>query len=108
MRRKSSTRILRRAVRRLSLSPLGQVPVLVLGDGQYLTQSVAMLEYVEETFPGPALLPKDPVKRAQVREIVELINSGIQPLTNLMVARRHSSEPQLQKDWQMYWVEKGL
>ena len=64
------------------VNPMKQVPALVLPDGTVLTQSVAICEYLEQdpqyaqTTP---LLPKDPVKCAHVRKIVELVNSGIQP-----------------------------
>ncbi|MFK7926682.1 MAG: maleylacetoacetate isomerase [Myxococcota bacterium] len=66
-------------------NPLQQVPVLELPDGRRLTQSVAMLEWLEQTHPQPALLPKDPFAAAQVRQAVEIINSGIQPLQNFKI-----------------------
>lgn len=65
------------------LNPLKQVPALGLGSGQrVLTQSVAIIEYLEEAeeFKGKfPLMPKDAWKRAQVRRLVEIVNSGIQP-----------------------------
>jgi maleylpyruvate isomerase len=67
-----------------------QVPVLELEDaGQTirLTQSVAILEYLDERFPDPPLFPKDALQRAHVRRCVEIVNSGIQPLQNLLVMR---------------------
>jgi maleylpyruvate isomerase len=67
------------------LNPMGQVPVLEVDATTRLTQSVAILEYLEETHPDPALLPKAPASRARVRAAVETINSGIQPLHNLGV-----------------------
>lgn len=69
-------------------SPLAQVPVLELqhqGSPRYLSQSVAMAEYLEETVPQPPLFPEDPWARARAREMAEIINSGIQPLQNLRV-----------------------
>ncbi|XP_037077721.1 maleylacetoacetate isomerase-like [Pollicipes pollicipes] len=63
----------------LRVNPLGQVPVLVDGD-LVLTQSLAMLEYLEEKYPTPALLPSETAQRAQVRNICEMINSGMQPV----------------------------
>ena len=63
-------------------NPGGSVPVLELDDGTCLSQSVAIVEYLEETFPTPALLPKEAHKRAQVRMLAEFINSGIQPYQN--------------------------
>jgi maleylacetoacetate isomerase len=70
----------------LRVSPLGQVPVLEIPSEQgvsTITQSIAILEYLEETHPDPPLLPRDPAIRARVREMAEVINSGIQPLQNL-------------------------
>lgn len=65
-----------------------QVPVLALEDGGReveLTQSVAILEYLDERYPEPRLLPADRLERAWVRRAVEIINSGIQPLQNLSI-----------------------
>jgi maleylpyruvate isomerase len=67
-------------------NPLGQIPVLELdeaGSPVFLTQSLAIIEYLEERFPSPPLLPRDLLARARVRELAELINSGIQPFQNL-------------------------
>jgi maleylpyruvate isomerase len=71
-------------------NPMRQVPVLEIGDGEdafHLTQSIAILEYLEERFPDPALLPKELEARARARELAELVNSGIQPLQNLDVRK---------------------
>jgi maleylpyruvate isomerase len=67
-------------------NPMRQVPVLEIADGAEvfeLTQSMAILEYLEERFPEPPLLPASRNLRARVRELAELVNSGIQPLQNL-------------------------
>lgn len=69
-------------------NPMAQVPVLTvehLGAEHHLSQSLAILEYLEEVHPEPALLPADAVKRAQARQLAEMVNSGIQPLQNLRV-----------------------
>ncbi len=66
-------------------NPLAQVPVLELHDGTRLTQSVAILEFLEERHPDPPLLPSEPRSRARVREAVEIVNSGIQPVQNFAV-----------------------
>jgi maleylpyruvate isomerase len=71
-------------------NPMGQVPVLeVLEHGETfrLTQSMAILEYLEERFLDPPLLPRDRDLRARVRELSELVNSGIQPLQNLSLRK---------------------
>lgn len=69
------------------LSPLHQVPVLTLPDGRHLTQSIAIAEYLEGAHPEPALYPTDRWTLARTREVVEMVNSGIQPLQNLRVLR---------------------
>jgi maleylpyruvate isomerase len=72
-----------------ALNPLGQVPVLLLdeagadGRPRRITQSTAILEYLEERFPAPPLLPADAWLRARSRQLVQMVNSGIQPLQNL-------------------------
>ena len=70
-----------------TINPAAQVPSLAINGQQCLTQSVAICEYLEEVDPHNKvkLLPTDIVARAQVRSIVEIINSGIQPLQNLQV-----------------------
>lgn len=66
-----------------ALNPMQQVPTLVLDDGRRLAQSLAILEYLEETVPRPSLLPSDPYLRARARQLAELVNAGIQPFQNL-------------------------
>ena len=58
---------------------MGRVPALVIG-GHCLAESVAIMEFLEETYKERPLLPADPYKRALVRQLVEIINSGMQPL----------------------------
>ncbi len=68
------------------VNPLGAVPTLEI-DGHRLSESLAIMEYLEETRPTPALLPKDPYLRAQARRAAEAVNAGIQPLQNLRVLK---------------------
>lgn len=88
-------------------NPIGHVPTLVI-DGRCLSESVAIIEYLEEIVPDPPLYPRDPWARARVRQLVELVNSGIQPLQNLAVLRQHSSDPGVQQSWARYFNERGL
>src|SRR5688500_5055692 len=63
-------------------NPIEQVPVLERDDGTgpiRITQSMAILEYLEERFPSSPLLPSDPLLRARARQLAEVVNSGIQP-----------------------------
>lgn len=72
----------------LALNPQGLVPTLVLDDGTVLTQSLAIVEWLEETHPEPPLLPKDPMRRAKVRAFAEAIACDIHPVQNLRVLNR--------------------
>jgi maleylacetoacetate isomerase/maleylpyruvate isomerase len=87
------------------------VPLLKDGD-HVLTQSLAILEYLDETHPEPALLPKDPVERARVRAIALDIACEIHPLNNLRVLRYLVGPMKLSEDdknrWYRHWVETGL
>ena len=74
-----------------AVNPLGAVPVLEI-DGLKLAESMAILQYLEETRPTPALLPSSPADRARVRRIAEAFNSGTQPLQNLRVLKRLESQ----------------
>jgi maleylpyruvate isomerase len=66
-----------------ALNPLGQVPVLVPdGGARPLTQSMAILSYLEQQFPAPPLLPTDPWLRARTLQLAEMVNAGIQPFQN--------------------------
>jgi maleylpyruvate isomerase len=67
------------------INPLSQVPVLELeedGTLRRIAQSMAILEYLEERFPDPPLLPSEPWRRARARMLAEIVNSGIQPFQN--------------------------
>jgi maleylacetoacetate isomerase len=85
-----------------------QVPCLVI-DGRSLLQSVAIVEYLDETRPDPALLPREPAARAEVRSLVEIVNSVIQPMQNTPVRERlqtqfHAPDAAV-VDWCRYWIE---
>jgi maleylpyruvate isomerase len=72
-------------------NPMEQVPALELeigGTTRIVAQSIAILELLEELFPEPALAPRDPFLRARMREMVEIVNSGIQPHQNLAPMNR--------------------
>jgi len=71
----------------LRLNPQGLVPALETDDGLVLTQSPAILEWLEETHPEPPLLPSDAAGRAQVRAMAALIGCDIHPLNNLRVLK---------------------
>jgi maleylacetoacetate isomerase len=88
-------------------SPMGLVPCLVI-DGRPLTESVAIIEWLEETKPEPSLFPRDRWARARVRQLVELVNAGTQPLQNIGVNRYFSEDLEQQKLWARHWIVRGL
>ncbi|XP_045418871.1 maleylacetoacetate isomerase isoform X3 [Lemur catta] len=88
-----------------ALNPMKQVPVLKI-DGITIGQSLAIIEYLEETRPTPRLLPQDPKKRASVRMISDLIASGIQPLQNLSILEQVGQEKQL--TWAQNVITSGF
>ena len=94
-----------------ALNPDALVPVLD-DDGEVLTQSLAIIEYLEETRPEPPLLPRGAVERAYVRSIALAIACEIHPLNNLRVLRylvRTLTVSEEQKNgWYRHWVEHGL
>lgn len=94
-----------------ALNPAGLVPALD-DDGLLLTQSLAIIEYLEETRPVPPLLPADPAGRARVRAIAQAIACDIHPINNLRVLQyltRELGASEAQKNaWYRHWVELGL
>ncbi|MDO5658633.1 MAG: maleylacetoacetate isomerase [Paracoccus sp. (in: a-proteobacteria)] len=76
-----------RGAEHLALNPQGAVPVM-MADGARLTQSLAIIEYLDEARPTPPLLPTDPVARAQVRALAMAIACEIHPLSNLATLAR--------------------
>ncbi len=85
-----------------AVNPMRELPVLLV-DGEPIAQSMAILEYLEETHPSPALLPTNSLDRSRVRQMAELINSGIQPIQNLRVMQRLGRDFDLEKPQQMAW-----
>jgi maleylpyruvate isomerase len=91
-----------------AVNPLRTVPTLVLDDGRVLTESVAIIEWLDELHPTPRLLPGDPWARARVRELVQLVNADIHPLQNTIVREAISPDPELQRAWARRWITRGL
>ncbi len=92
----------------LAKNPLGFVPVLELGDGTIMTESWSILEWLEESFPSPSLLPADPPTRQRVRALSSIIFSATQPLQNPSVFKFHASEKEQQNRWARHFITEGL
>ncbi len=95
----------------LSLNPEGLVPVLLDGD-TVVRQSLAIIEYLEETHPAPALLPRTPAARAQVRALTLAIACDIHPLNNLRVLNYLRDPLALDvaavQAWYAHWIARGF
>jgi len=94
-----------------AINPQGLIPTLEDG-GHILTQSLAIIEYLEERYPSPALLPRDPAHRATVRSMALAVACEVHPLQNLRVlgylknVLHHSDEEM--NTWARHWVTLGL
>ena len=88
------------------------VPVLELDDGRRLSQSMAIIEYLDEAHPQPALLPADAAGRARVRALAQIIACEVHPLNNLRVLKYLVRELKLDEAaktaWYRHWVGVGL
>ncbi|MFC3529366.1 maleylacetoacetate isomerase [Paracoccus mangrovi] len=93
----------------LSLNPQGLVPALEI-DGRVLTQSLAIIEYLDETRPAPPLLPRDEGARAHVRAVAQAIACEIHPLSNLVVLKRVEAlaGPDARGQWNRDNIGAGL
>ena len=94
------------------ISPSGLVPTLELDGGERLSQSMAIIEYLDEVHPQPPLLPSEAVERAHVRSLAQLIACEIHPLNNLRVlkylVRDLKVEEEAKNTWYRHWVRLGL
>lgn len=94
----------------LTRNPQGLVPTLELVDGISLTQSLAIIEWLEDEHPDPPLLPKDALGRARVRSLAAMIACEIHPLNNLRVLFRlrdqFNADEAAQKAWFSHWVSE--
>lgn len=95
----------------LAINPQGRVPALRLDDGQLLVQSPAIIEYLEEICPEPALLPTTAASRAKVRGVAALIACDIHPLHNVSVLnqlRQRGHDEEQVNQWIGHWISQGL
>ncbi|WP_164015880.1 maleylacetoacetate isomerase [Pyxidicoccus trucidator] len=96
-----------------ALNPMRTLPTLEWteddGTARRLSQSLAILEYLEARHPSPSLLPKDLYLQAKARMLAEMVNSGMQPMQNLSVLQRIKNELKADESaWGAYWNTRGL
>jgi maleylacetoacetate isomerase len=95
-----------------AINPQMRVPALKLDSGEVLTQSLAIIEYLDEVDPQPPLLPRDPVERAKVRALALAIACDIHPLNNLAPLRYLKNELGQEQSkidaWYHHWILEGF
>ncbi|MCM0606787.1 MAG: maleylacetoacetate isomerase [Xanthomonadaceae bacterium] len=91
-------------------NPLGYVPVLEISKGEYLFESLAIIQYLEDKYPNPSLLWRstDSLTRAKIWQLAEIINASTQPLQNLTPQEMYSDDTEKRKSWAKHWNEVGL
>ena len=95
-----------------AVNPQMRVPTLIAPNGDVLVQSLAIIEYLEEIKPDPPLLPKDPIARAHVRALADIVACDIHPMNNLGPLRylkhqMHQEQPAIDA-WYHHWVVDGF
>jgi len=101
-----------RSDRYRAINPQGLVPALALADGRVITQSGAILEFLESSYPQPPLLPGDPYARARVRSLCNVVACDIHPLNNLRVldylVRELGASEEQKTAWYHRWLAEGF
>ncbi len=99
-----------RSERYLDLNPQGLVPALEISDSTVLSQSIAIIEYLNEVYPEPPLLPAEPLARARVRSLAMMVACDIHPINNLRILKYLSShfgaDDEAIAEWFRTWVVK--
>jgi maleylacetoacetate isomerase len=95
-----------------AINPQMRVPALVIDTGEVLIQSLAIIDYLDETHPDPPFLPKDPIARAKARALADIVACDIHPLNNtspLRYLKRQLHQEQSAIDaWYHHWVTEGF
>lgn len=94
-----------------ALNPIRGVPTLVTDAGDVLTQSMAILTYLDKVHPEPALLPSDPLARAQIEAAAQVIAADVHPVNNLKIRNRLTEMGHAQEEvvtWMNHWMAEGL
>ena len=94
-----------------AINPQMRVPTLELSNGERILQSLAIIEYLDEVFPEPSLLPAEALDRAHVRAISQIIASDIHPLNNLVTLnalKKLGHDQAVVDEWYRSWVRAGF
>ena len=97
----------------LELNPQGLVPALVADDGKVYTQSMAMIEWLDERYPEPPLMPRGPDEKWYVRAVSQIIGCEMHPLNNVRVLKYLKSaygldDAKVNGDWYPHWIKEGF
>ena len=96
----------------VAINPQKLVPAMILDSGEILTQSMAILEYLEETHPTPPILPRDPIGRVRVRSLALIPTADIHPIQNLRVMaylrEKYEQSEEGAFAWSRHWIETGF
>ena len=94
-----------------AVNPQMRVPALVLSSGETLIQSMAIMEYLDEVYPEPPLLPAEDIERARVRAVAQIVACDIHPLNNsgtMAYLRKIGHDDAMINEWYAYWVTSGF
>lgn len=94
-----------------ALNPQMRVPALALSNGETLIQSLAIIEYLDEVYPDPPLLPAEAIERAHVRAVAQIISCDIHPLNNLLTLnylRKLGHDDATVNAWYASWIASGF
>lgn len=89
------------------MNPISFVPTLKINE-EYYGDSIAILEWLDEYYPQPSLLPQDPQSRLRVRQLSQIISSSTQPLQNFSAQRYYSNDKEEQIKYANFWIKRGL
>jgi maleylacetoacetate isomerase len=96
----------------LAVNPAGRVPALELDDGTVLTQSLAIIDYLEVTHPEPSIYPKNPVERAKAMAVALTVVADIHPVNNVKVVNRirskYGQDQAAIDDWSSHWIRDAF
>jgi len=101
-----------RSAEHVARNPQGFVPALDIGNGRILTQSLAIIEWLDATYPEPRLIPADPLGRADAMARALLIAADIHPVNNLRILKRletqFGADEAAKADWYRHWIAEGF